>query len=265
MNRRGVLASLTGALTAACSPVALLNGAEPHGREGRSVGRRVGRDIAYGDDRSQRMDVYAPDGGEGLATLVLFDGEDGGGSREATILAGQALASRGFLVAAPGYRLDERTGLPAFIEDAAAAAARAANIARAYGGDPDRLGVLGCSTGAFAATMIALDRRYMRAVGRPDLIKAAAGLAGVYDPSIHDPTLTRPATFARSDAPPLWLGHGEAEAEAAALHERIRAVGGRSEIRSYPGLNPAEPIAALTKRAAPALEEVSGFFHRVLG
>ena len=29
--------------------------------------------------------------------------------------------------------------------------------------------------------MIALDRRYMAAVGRPDLIKAAAGLAGPYD------------------------------------------------------------------------------------
>ena len=44
-----------------------------------------------------------------------------------------------------------------------------------------RLGVLGHSAGAHLALMIALDRRYMAAVGQPDLIKAAAGLAGPYD------------------------------------------------------------------------------------
>lgn len=283
MTRRGLFAPALGLLAAACSPLGLLNSLGP-----RDTGaHRAARDLAYGDDPRQRMDIYAPKGAGPYPVLVFFYG--GGwdsGSRDLYGWAAQALAARGFVVALPDYRLVPQVRFPAFIEDAAAAVAHAAQVVGQYGGDPDRLGVLGHSAGAHLAMMITLDRRYMAAVGQPDLIKAAVGLAGPYDflpfdvdasknafGRAPDPTLTQPVTFVRADAPPIWLGHGTADTvvhdeDTVILDERMRAVGGRSEAKLYPGLDHADMIATfspLFRKKAPVLDDVTGFFHRRLG
>jgi acetyl esterase/lipase len=134
--------------------------------------------------------------------------------------------------------------------------------------------------------MITLDRRYMEAAGAPDLIRAAAGLAGPYDflpfdvaSSINafgaapDPLQTQPLQFARADAPPLWLGHGTADVvvhdeDTILLEARIRALGGSCEAKLYDGLNHADVIATfspLFRKKAPVLTDVTGFFTRQLG
>jgi len=283
MTRRGLFAPALGFVAAACSPLNLLNTLGP-----RDPGVRcVARDLAYGDDPRQRMDLYAPRAPGPYPTLVFFYG--GGwdsGSRDQYGWAAQALAAKGFVVALPDYRVVPQVVFPAFIEDAAAATAKAAQVAGAYGGEPERLGVLGHSAGAHLALMIALDRRYMAAVGQPGLIKAAAGLAGPYDflpfdvaasknafGRAPDPTLTQPVTFVRADAPPIWLGHGTADTvvhdeDTIILDERMRAVGGRSEARLYPGLDHADLIATfspLFRKKATVLADVTDFFHRQLG
>ena len=56
MTRRGLFAPALGLLAAACSPLGLLNTFGPRD----SGVRRVARDIAYGDDPRQRMDVFVP-------------------------------------------------------------------------------------------------------------------------------------------------------------------------------------------------------------
>jgi len=287
MTRRGLFAPAPalGLLAAACSPLGLLNSLGPRDR---GV-RRVARDIPYGDDPRQRLDVHAPTtaGERPWPVLVFFYG--GGwdsGARGQYEWAAQALAARGFLVAAPDYRVVPGVQFPAFIEDAAAATAKTAELAGRYGGDPARLGVIGHSAGAHLAMMIALDRRYMAAAGAPDLIRAAAGLAGPYDflpfdvpASINafgrapDPTLTQPVTFARADAPPLWLGHGTEDVvvhaeDSTILCERMKAVGGRCEAKLYPGLDHADLIATVSplfRRKAPVLDDVTAFLHRELG
>ncbi|WP_269515397.1 alpha/beta hydrolase [Brevundimonas subvibrioides] len=289
MTRRGLLVPALGALlasvAAACSPLAVLNAVAP-----RDPGvRRVARDVAYGEDPRQTFDVFAPTAstGERLPVLVLFYG--GGwdsGSKEVYGWAAQALAAQGFVVALPDYRLVPQVHFPTFVEDAAAATAKVADVAATWGGDPARLGVLGHSAGAHLAMMITLDARYLAEIGRPDLIKAAAGLAGPYDflpfdvpASINafgqwpDPRQTQPLTYARADAPPLWLGHGTADVvvhdeDTILLDARMRQLGGRSEAKLYPGLNHADLIATfapLFRRKAPVLADVSAFFHRELG
>jgi acetyl esterase/lipase len=286
MTRRGILAATLGSLAAACSPLGLLNTLGPRDR---GVGR-VARDLSYGDDPRQKFDLYGPQWTPGqpiLPVIVFFYG--GGwdsGSRSLYGWAAQALAARGFLVALPDYRVVPQVVFPAFIEDAARATAKVAEVAGQYGGDPARLGVAGHSAGAHLAMMIALDRRYMAAVGQPDLIKAAAGLAGPYEflplnvpSSINafgrapDPTMTQPVTFVRADAAPLWLGHGTADDvvhddDTIILNQRMQAVGGRSEAKLYPGLDHADMIATfspLFRKKAPVLDDVSAFFHRELG
>ena len=285
MTRRGLFAPALGLIAAACSPLGLLNNLGPRDR---GV-RRVARDIAYGDDPRQKMDIHAPTGPaeRPWPMLVFFYG--GGwdsGERQLYAWAAQALAARGFVVATPDYRLVPQVHFPAFIEDAASATAMAGRIAARYGADPARLGVIGHSAGAHLAMMIALDRRYMLAAGAPDLIKAAAGLAGPYDflpfdvPAsinafgrVPDPTLTQPVTYVRADAPPLWLGHGTDDVvvhaeDTTILCDRMQAVGGRCEAKLYPGLNHADLIATfspLFRRKAPVLDDVTAFLHRQLG
>jgi acetyl esterase/lipase len=54
--------------------------------------------------------------------------------------------------------------------------------ARRFGGDPDRIVLVGHSAGAYNAAMVALDPRWLRAAGVPaGAIKGWAGLAGPYD------------------------------------------------------------------------------------
>jgi acetyl esterase/lipase len=283
MTRRGLFAPVLGLAAAACSPLSLLNAVGPRDR---GAGR-VARDLPYGDDPRQKMDVYAPAQAANLPVLVFFYG--GGwdsGDRKDYGWAAQALAARGFVVFVPDYRLVPQVHFPAFIQDAAEATARAGELAATYGGDPARLGVIGHSAGAHLAMMIALDRRYMAAVDQPTLIKAAAGLAGPYEflpfdvaasrnafGRAPDPTLTQPVTFARADAPPLWLGHGTDDVvvhdeDTTILCERMTAVGGRCEAKLYPGLNHADLIATfspLFRKKAPVLDDVTGFLHRELG
>lgn len=283
MTRRGLLAPALGLIAAACSPLSLLNSLGPRD----SGARRVARDLAYGEDSRQRMDLYAPTAPGPYPVLVFFYG--GGwdsGSRDLYGWAAQALSAQGFVVALPDYRLVPQVLFPAFIEDAAAATAKAADVCAVHGGDPDRLGVLGHSAGAHLAMMIALDRRYMAAVERPGLIKAAAGLAGPYDflpldagaarnafGRAPDPTLTQPVAFVRADAPPIWLGHGTADVvvhaeDTTILDARMKAVGGRSEAKLYPGLDHADLVATfspLFRKKATVLADVAGFFHSVLG
>lgn len=282
MTRRGLFAPLLGLAAAACSPLSLLNAVGPRDR---GAGR-VARDLPYGDDPRQKMDVYAPAQAANLPVLVFFYG-GGWDSGDRTVYgwAAQALAARGFVVFVPDYRLVPQVHFPAFIQDAAEATARAGDLATTYGGDPARLGVIGHSAGAHLAMMIALDRRYMAAVDLPTLIKAAAGLAGPYEflpfdvaasrnafGSAPDPTLTQPVTFARADAPPLWLGHGTDDVvvhdeDTTILCERMTAVGGRCEAKLYPGLNHADLIATfspLFRKKAPVLDDVTAFLHREL-
>ena len=286
MTRRGLFApvfgALLGSLASACSPLSLFNTLGPRDR---GAGR-VARGVAYGDDPRQTMDVYAPAAAEGLPTVVFFYG--GGwdsGSKDVYGWAAQALAARGFVVFVPDYRVVPQVLFPSFIEDAAAATARAGDLAATHGGDAGRLGVLGHSAGAHLAMMITLDRRYMAAVDRPDLIRAAVGLAGPYDfqpfdvaaskaafGRAPDPTLTQPVTFVRADASPLWLGHGTADKvvhaeDTTILNERMQAVGGRSEAKIYPGLDHVDLIATfspLFRKKASVLDDVAAFLRREL-
>ena len=284
MTRRGFLAPAAAVLAAACSPLAALNARGPRDR---GV-RRLAAGVRYGDDPRQKMDVLGPTGeanGPRPMLVFFYGGGWDSGSRAHYGWAAHALAARGFVVALPDYRLVPTVRFPGFIEDAAAATARAGELARTWSGDPERLGVLGHSAGAHLAMMIALDRRYMAGVGAPGLIRAAAGLAGPYDflpfdvpASINafgrapDPTLTQPVTFVRPDAPPLWLGHGTEDQVVHAedtiiLCERMTAAGGRCEARLYEGLNHADLIATfspLFRGKAPVLDDVAAFFRREL-
>ena len=285
MTRRLFTAGLGGlaaSLGIACSPLGVMNALSPRDRSA----RRVARGIAYGEDGRQTLDLYAPtETGTWPVVVFFYGGGWDSGSKDLYGWAAQALAAQGFLVALPDYRIVPEVHFPAFVEDAAAATAHVFRIAAEHGGDPRRLAVSGHSAGAHLAMMIALDRRYMAAAGASEVIRAAAGLSGPYeflpfdvDASINafgqwpNPAETQPISYARDDAPPVWLAHGERDEtvhveDSILLAQAIDRAGGRIELKLYPELDHPSTLAAFSpmfRRRAPVLSDLSGFLGRTL-
>ncbi|CRM32755.1 Poly(3-hydroxybutyrate) depolymerase [Pseudomonas sp. 8 R 14] len=100
------------------------------------------------------------------------------------------------------YRLYPQVRYPAFLQDGAQAVAWAVNHSAEYGADPKQLYVMGHSSGAYNAAMLALDGRWLKAVGlAPSIFKGWIGLAGPYDFLPIENQDVRPVFFF-PDSPP---------------------------------------------------------------
>lgn len=235
---------------AACAPSSLLNAFVP------SDSYVLYEDVRYGEAERQAMDIYRPKDAPSAAPVVVYfyGGSWKGGSRETYRFMGEALARAGFLVAIPDYRLYPEVRFPAFVEDGARAVRWISEHAREFGGDPERLVLMGHSAGAHIAALLAFDERYLARSGQPDLaIDGFVGLAGPYafDPLAYrstrpifshlaDTDRARPITFVNGEAFPVLLLHGAADdtvlpKNSRALAARLRESGGRVELLEYDG------------------------------
>lgn len=252
---------------------------------------RVARDIAYGNDPRQMLDIYAPEIGarpSGAGVIIFFYGGSwNSGRRQDYAFAARALAAKGFVVVVPDYRLAPQVHFPAFVEDGASAVAWTRSHIAEHGGDPARIGVSGHSAGAYIALMLALDPQWLARAGAPGAIKAAVGLAGPYDflPFVPggaadvalggpgDLAFTQPIRFASAAAPPVLLLNGGGDTtvlprNATNLAAALTAKGAVAEAIIYPEIGHIGILLALSKPfrgKAPALEDSAGFFHRQLG
>ena len=129
-------------------------------------------DIAYqsGDQLSAyekewcKLDLYLPEKREGCASLIwLYGGALKNGSKDkaSTQAVARSLAEGGIAVAVVNYRLSPKVTYPAYIEDAAAAFAWVHAHAGDYGGSVDRVFISGHSAGAYLASMVGLDEKYL--------------------------------------------------------------------------------------------------------
>lgn len=274
------------ALLSACSPPGLLNTLD---RAALSGGTRVGADVAFGT-HGQRLDVWRSSNTPKANAPVIVFFYGGGwvkGTRQEYGWAARAYASRGFVVVLPDYRKVPSVHFPAFVEDAADAVKWTRDHAREFGGDPNRIAVVGHSAGAYAVAMIALDARWLRQAGAPaDTIKAAVGLSGPYDfyPFTEmrgrdalggwpRPWETQPISFARADAPPMLLITGTADKlveprNSETLAARLSALGATAELKEYPRQGHEDIAMALSvpfRSKAPVLDDSVAFLNRTLG
>ena len=251
-GRRTALAGILAGLLGGCSTVGVLNALEPKARVA------ITKDIAYADGPRHRLDVYAPRGARAPAPVVVFfyGGNWDSGEKAAYAFVGAALASKGYVVIIPDYRLYPEVRWPAFVEDSAKAVRWAKAHAAEYGGAPGRLVLMGHSAGAYNAALLALDRRWLAAEGldpRRD-VRAMVGLAGPYDflplhseelkiifgPEAERP-LTQPITYVDGQAPPMLLATDRNDklvdpGNSSRLADRIHAKGGMAETRVYGGI-----------------------------
>ena len=170
------IAALSAALTA-CANEALLVPLNWSGQGERIV---VTTDLTYGADERQNLDVYRPaDARNAPVMLFWYGGSWQHGANDYYGFVGAALARQGFVAILPNYRIAPNHPFPAFVEDAASAVRWARDHVAEYGGDPDRVFISGHSAGGHSALMLALDPRYLRAVGMaPQDLAGAVSLAG---------------------------------------------------------------------------------------
>ncbi|WP_428490670.1 alpha/beta hydrolase [Rhodopila sp.] len=238
-------------LLAACSPAALLNLTAPRAGVTRSS------DIAYAPGPDHALDIYAPSHRCADAPVVVFFYGGGweSGSRGGYRFVGASMAARGVVTVIPDYRLYPTVRFPAFMRDAAEAVAWTRAHVAQYGGDPNRLFLMGHSAGGQIATLLALDGTYLRADGvDPRQIRGVIGLAGPYDflplrsrtlKAIFGPETewprSQPINYVTSAAPPMMLAAGTADdtvdpGNTTRLAARLRQDGVAVDEHLYPGL-----------------------------
>jgi acetyl esterase/lipase len=229
--------------------------------------------ISTGDHPAQKLIVWgpqprAPDAAPLPIVLFAHGGSWRDGDPEDYGFVARAFVPEGFIVALSGYRLVKEGApdgvYPAMLEDTAAAIAATRKAAAEYGGDPDRIIVMGHSAGAYNVVMSALEREWLAERGmEADALAGVIGLSGPYDfyPFTSDSTLaafgpasdpeaTQAFNHVRGDAPPMLLIHGEKDTlvrprNSRELARMIETAGGRATLRLYPEMAHNDPLLSL--------------------
>ncbi|MBX9408575.1 alpha/beta hydrolase [Pseudomonas baetica] len=281
--RQGFGAMLGGVLLLAlsgCSPVKLLNALTPDTTFDKTTG------IAYGDDPRQKLDVYVPHHALPGAPVVVFfyGGSWNSGDREDYTFVGEALASRGIVAVVADYRLYPQVRYPRFLQDGARAVAWTKTHIREFSGNPQRLYLMGHSSGGYNAAMLALDKDWLAAVGMsPSDISGWIGLAGPYDflpiknPDVRpvffwpdSPPQSQPINHVSRHAPPALLIAANKDdlvnptRNTGGLARKLREAGVPVQDLYYSRPNHITLVATLSRplrRLAPVLDQVVGFIE----
>lgn len=248
-------------------------------------GRKIAEGVAYGDGNRQALDIFVGDrDDQSLRPVVVFfyGGSWNSGTREGYEFAGRALAAQGFVAVVPDYRLVPQVHFPAFVQDGADAVGWVRRNIADYGGDPDRIVLMGHSAGAHIGAMLANDPQWL---GEDrDALRGFVGLAGPYDFAPFDTAAsiaafgdwpdvaqTQPVSFAGESSPPALLLTGAQDTtvkprNSEALAAALTAAGTQVQMVSYPGIDHTDILIALAlplRGRAPVLDDASGFITEV--
>lgn len=126
--------------------------------------------IPYEDPPHERqvLDVYAPDAAKNLPVVFWMHG--GGwqaGDKTDVQIKPRVFADHGFVFVSTNYRLLPDVEMSELIKDVASSLGWVYRNIGQYGGDPNRIFVMGHSAGAQLAALLCIDHRYLREAGVP--------------------------------------------------------------------------------------------------
>jgi acetyl esterase/lipase len=208
--------------------------------------RRIVRDanLAYGDDRKNRLDVYHCEPPAGAPVLVYFHGGGyfGGNKHHEARRLLYRFAARGWVCISADYRLRPAVAFPDHLIDAKRVVAWARSNAESYGGDAGTLVVAGSSAGGHLAVLSALtpnDPVFQPGFESADTsISAAVGHYGYYGRyygrDANESPRSDPLAYDATHAPPIWLAHGD--------HDTYVDVGSARELSRHLRAASSEPV-----------------------
>jgi acetyl esterase/lipase len=227
--------------------------------------------VAYGPGDRQRLDVYAPKAATRAPVLIFVHGGSWyRGSKDDYPFLGDAFVEKGYVTVIISYRVAPQAVFPEFVQDVALSLRWVKDNIANLGGDPDRVYLMGQSSGAHLAALVALDPRYLREVGlERNAIRAFVGQAGPYDfqdfletdeatqkamgPRENWPQ-TQPIHFVDGGQPPMLLQHGlkddvvnikNPDWLSGLIHEK----GGEVEVKYYPEVDHPGIVGAISRVA----------------
>ncbi|PKI69899.1 isoprenylcysteine alpha-carbonyl methylesterase ICME-like isoform X1 [Punica granatum] len=149
---------------------------------------QVQRSIVYGDQPRNRLDLHLPKNSEGSKPVVAF--VTGGawiiGYKAWGALLGKQLAERDIIVACIDYRNFPQGTISEMVNDASQGISFVCNNIAEYGGDPNRIYLMGQSAGAHIAACALIEQAIKESLGDSiswsvSQIKAYFGLSGGYN------------------------------------------------------------------------------------
>lgn len=179
----------------------------------------VEKDLAYGDQDWQRLNVY-PQAKNAPVVLFIHGGGWYKGNKDQYHFVADALVRRGHVVVVPDYIKYPKGRFPTFVEDIALAVSWVKQHIGQYGGNPQQIMLVGHSAGAHTGALLATDASYLQKVGlSPSELLGFVGLAGPYNFTPTEPQFID--TFGQDnfsvmlannhingDEPPILILHG---------------------------------------------------------
>lgn len=149
-------------------------------------------EYAYGSHPDQRMDVYVPKAAEGAPVILMLHGGgwSGGSKRWPNVWFNKSrhFTNKGYVFVSTGTRLLPEADPLAQVQDLTAAFAYVVENAESWGGDPERVILMGHSSGAHVASLLGVQQDLLRAKDLPKplaivsldtaAIDVAKGMAG---------------------------------------------------------------------------------------
>jgi acetyl esterase/lipase len=150
--------------------------------------QNVKRDIPYAEPAHERqvLDIYTPENPKENNLPVVFWIHGGGwqtGDKTSVQHKPKVFTEKGFVFVSTNYRLLPHVEMGVLIRDVAKSLGWVHKHIVEYGGDPNRIFVMGHSAGAQLAALICIDDRYLKAEGVPfDVLKGCVPVDGdTYD------------------------------------------------------------------------------------
>ncbi len=248
--------------TSACSPIKLLNAIVPENAYQL-------QSMAYGDLPRQKLDIYTPKettSAPRKVVIFFYGGSWDSGNKADYKFVGEALASQGFIVVIPDYRVYPDVLFPAFMADPALAARWVKDHIKQYQGDNQQVFLAGHSAGAQIAVMLGVNPEYLAKQSlKPSDFIGVVGLAGPYDflplkserlKTIFGPESvqwkSQPINFVDGKNPPMLLAVGKKDGtvwprNTYNMAEKIKQNNGVVKVVVFENYNHIDMVAKLAK------------------
>lgn len=286
MSRRNVMSRIGAVFVAAL----FVYSHSVHGQEvvvHRDLAYKTGSELSDYERERCVLDLYVPADASAFPVLLWFHGGNITAGDKADALhvdIARELAGRGIAVAAVNYRLSPNVNFPAYVEDAAAAVAWVLDNIGEYRGDSAAVFVSGHSAGAYLASLVGLDGRYLAAHGRE--VGELSGLVPISGQMITHGTVrterglpeerpiidaAAPAYHVSASAPPFLAIAGSEDLPARAEENAyfiaaMQAVGhADAAYLEFAGRNHGSIVARIPTADDPVAAAIEEFVERLAG